>query len=556
MGLLDQLSAGLLGGDSPSADLGMGILAANQPSPVRQPFGGILAQGVSGARQQAMAAQELKKRAMELQMQQFQMQQFQQNYPQWAQMLSQRLGGGQPGTPQAAAQAAGIPQDGSGSGGGGGQGGPGGAPQASAPPGAPPTQQAPQQAPQQLQGPQGSGWNDMNTGMLGSVLGMPGAAQLSDMGKTELQYDPRVAQQMEAAKSPIAIDLYNRNAAIAAGDKQAAAAWHQKFLTDSKLLNISERNGNVTAFTGGVDSTGLPNFSGFNPDKGIRSTNSGAQLIPGYAGAEGAIAGAKAWGEAGAKPASVIDGSGNQYTAPLATVLRGQPNGQPYQSALGPAAAAVTGAQGNQAAEINKEFQNKAEAGNAMLTQVATLRNAANDFTPGQYANSRMGMLNFLNSSGLITKEQASSLGSAQEGQKIAIQLQAAATKQLGSREAAQIFSIMGKSLPNLTMSQNGLEKVSAYMEGISRYDIARASKAEDLFNKQDANGINQVRGQFITNSNPLYYIVASAKPDIQREMIQSMGARAPDFLKSWNAAANAGWAPRPSQYWGANGGP
>jgi len=84
------------------------------------------------------------------------------------------------------------------------------------------------------------------------------------------------------------------------------------------------------------------------------------------------------------------------------------------------------------------------------LQQTATLRGAAANFEPGQFANSRMKMLNYLNSAGLITPEQAKSLGSAQEGQKIDIQLQAAATKQLGSREAAQIFQIMGKSLPNL----------------------------------------------------------------------------------------------------------
>jgi hypothetical protein len=162
-----------------------------------------------------------------------------------------------------------------------------------------------------------------------------------------------------------------------------------------------------------------------------------------------------------------------------------------------------------------------------------------------------MNALQYLNAAGLITSDQAKSLGSAQEGQKIAIQLQAAATKQLGSREAQQIFQIMGKSLPNLTLSQNGLDKVSGYMDGIARYNMARAQVAQQRSANNDANGVNNVRNEFIQNTNPAYFVLASSPPAIQREIVDSMGDQKGKFITNWKTAASKGWAPTPLQYWG-----
>jgi hypothetical protein len=68
MGLLDQLSSGLLGGTDPTAQLGLSILAGNTYSPVRQPFGSIVGRGVLGAQQQQteLQKQQFLRQQMEL----------------------------------------------------------------------------------------------------------------------------------------------------------------------------------------------------------------------------------------------------------------------------------------------------------------------------------------------------------------------------------------------------------------------------------------------------------------------------------------------------------
>ncbi len=109
----------------------------------------------------------------------------------------------------------------------------------------------------------------------------------------------------------------------------------------------------------------------------------------------------------------------------------------------------------------------------------------------------------------------------------------------------------MGKSMPNLTMSPEGLNQVTSYMDGIGRYNIARAQVAQQRSSQNDANGVNSVRDDFIKNTDPTYYIVASAPQATQRQMLDAMGQGKTAFLQKWNAAANNGWAPRPNSYWG-----
>jgi len=90
---------------------------------------------------------------------------------------------------------------------------------------------------------------------------------------------------------------------------------------------------------------------------------------------------------------------------------------------------------------------------------------------------------------------------------------------------------------------------VSGYMDGIARYNIARAEKAQGAAAGNDANAVNNVRNDFIKNSNPLYYIVASMPPAVQREMLDNMGGQRQSFLDGWKKSVQAGYAPRPSQF-------
>lgn len=422
-------------------------------------------------------------------------------------------------------------------------------------------QQSAQQAPQQQQSQPQPGGNPMQlaqAGALGGLVGMPGAQGLMDYSKLQMENDPQNATRMESAKSQIAQDQYQIQQAQAQGNSTLAAGLQQKMRQDLGLLHVASMSGTQTRV--GLDG----GISTFNPNEGVQTNNGIESVIPGATGARGALAAAESVGKAQGETVEVTDKDGNKYLVPKSTIVGGgrstgntpgvgasgvpsAPNGL---SEISPAAAAMRVGNAKQALETNKEFQDQAEAGNSMLSQVQTLRNSAADFTPGRFADSRAAMLDYLNSTNLISADQKKSLGSYQEGQKIAIQLQAAATKQLGSREAAQVFQYMGKSLPNLTLSQNGLEKVSAWQEGISRYQIARAQDANTQAQSNNATAVNQMRDNWIKGSNPLFYVMASAKPDVRQEMIGSLGSNKQKFLTEWNNAARSGMAPRPNDYW------
>jgi hypothetical protein len=219
---------------------------------------------------------------------------------------------------------------------------------------------------------------------------------------------------------------------------------------------------------------------------------------------------------------------------------------------LSPAAYAFTTAQAKQAVQTYGDYQKQMEDSKDMLAQVRTLWDASSNFAPGQFAEARIKWLQWMQSAGLITPAKMNELGSAQDGAKMSIQLQSAFTRSLGSREAAQIFSTLGRGVPNLTMSPDGFAKVSAYMAGMARYNAARAMRAQQYYNAKSINGVNSVRAQYLANSNPSYFIVASAPPAVQREMIASMGANAESFLRKWAKAAAAGWAPEPQTYGGS----
>src|SRR5579871_1347725 len=58
-------------------------------------------------------------------------------------------------------------------------------------------------------------FRSMRLAAFGGAMGMPGAAQLTDLGKAQLQFDPGLATSMEFAKSPVAQDMMLLNRAAA-----------------------------------------------------------------------------------------------------------------------------------------------------------------------------------------------------------------------------------------------------------------------------------------------------------------------------------------------------
>ncbi len=212
------------------------------------------------------------------------------------------------------------------------------------------------------------------------------------------------------------------------------------------------------------------------------------------------------------------------------------------------------------AVETYKQFQQQANDALQLKAQIANLGLTTQAFQPGQFADTRAKLLNYLQSTGMISPSLEKSLGSAQEGSKLSIQMQSVFTRALGSREAAQVFATMGHAVPNLTMSPDGISKISAFMDGISRYNQARYQSAQTYFNGGNYKGINKVTSQYLTNTNPMYYILASAPAPIRQEMIQDMvkekgKAATTRFLMKWQQATKTlspsgqPWAPPPGAY-------
>jgi hypothetical protein len=381
------------------------------------------------------------------------------------------------------------------------------------------------------------------------------AKQLMADANLATQTNPQLATRMAAAKSPAAVDQALLDQAKSQGADPSVIQGLQTQLQTA----LGQRHiGSMSGINTWQNADG--SWTTIDPRTGLQTnTKTGSTLVPGAAGAQQAMAAAHARGEAAGDVEEVTDSNGNKFYVPRSTLLGGGASGTgasgttPFQAttqaSVGPASAELLKGKGEQAVETNKEYQSQAEAAQQMLAQIAQLRTAANDFTPGQFANARIKGLQWLQSTGLITPDEMKRLGSAQEGTKIHIQLQASMTKQLGSREAAQIFEKLGQSMPGLTLSPDGFQRVSSYMAGVARYNMARAQVAQQRLDGNDANGVNDVRNNFIKNTDPTYYIVASAPPAIQKEMIGSMGAKGRAFLENWQKAANAGWAPRPTQY-------
>jgi hypothetical protein len=104
----------------------------------------------------------------------------------------------------------------------------------------------------------------------------------------------------------------------------------------------------------------------------------------------------------------------------------------------------------------------------------------------------------------------------------------------------------MGKSMPNLTMSADGLQKVSAFMQGMNDYKIARAGIAQNRFNQNDAVGVNNIRDEFINKSDPTFFIMSAMAPEDRAAFANNMGPKWPAFAKAWTAAVKSGYAPEP----------
>lgn len=559
---------------------GASMLAAAGPTPYKQPFLAALGKGMVAGQQNAL--QNAQQR-MGLGMNSLALQRQMAMWPFISSILS-RMSGGLGGAPSA------TPSN-----------GPATAQDVQATPvsnSAPPDASggSPAPAPPQASSPapwMGAGMNpfeESQLGALSALAGIPGGTDVQKDASLRLQYNPDLATSMKFAESPIAQDMMLLNAAARSNNPQFTQWATTKLRSDMGVEHIGSMSGIRTY----QEPDG--SWTTVSPSNGLRvNDRTGAQYMPGalqaFADREAAEKGAGRRAELGAEtapaaaPQPPVTPNGNAPLAPpRVPVVPGvraatQPPTPPavighaaveQQGYIPPILAApsqIRQAPGNtslsalkelqekqaeNAGKVGEELQESAENAQTLLAQTAQIKAAAVNFRPSSAANAKAEVMSVLNGVGFLTADEAKNLGSYQDANKISIQLQATATKALGSREAAQVFSTMGKSIPNLTMSADGLAKVSAYMEGIARYNIARSVFAQRLIAQGNASGAASLPDTFRSGSNPTYYIMASATPQIRAEFLATMPAgKRQAFVQSWDTAIKAGLAPRPQDYEG-----
>jgi len=603
-GLLASISPWLTGG-SPSAlskanaQYGgtSGLIDAMLQSgmPQSNQFGAALERAKHDALVNASGRQALAQQGMGLQL-------FASKLPameRWYGMLGNMLGGGR--APMPGGQAAAQPQSGAVPGGtpagailpavlaaraGAAAGAPGGSPAPAQPAPAPPAQGA-AAAPGGIAPGGGGFWGNplgvMRLGTIGSALGMPGGAQFMDYGKSALQFDPAVANQMATAKNQISQDMTQLYEAYKSGDPALLQGLQTKLKEDMGQLHVGSMSGIMTRQNPDGSWTTI------NPSSGLRTNSrSGSTFLPGAIGAFAARAAAEAGGEKGAQLAAEtgpIGGGGyGGASAPRSQPQGGAPAGG--SPALGPnhtptpsgwdavqtpgfvpqlleqsgntrlapgntGAAELKSFQGEQAKSADEtldQLQAKADAAQQIITQTQEIDAAAQNFTPNAYANIRGKLLAALQPTGWLTQSQVRALGSYQTASKVTINLQTAMTKSMGSREAAQVFDRLGHAVTSVSLSPQGLQMLSGWQKGMARWQIAQNAYGQRLRAQANVAAINNLPATFQTHSNPAYFILASLPAPVRARLI----AQSPDpqrLQRAWKKAYANGLAPSPTDF-------
>lgn len=440
LGGLNQLvSSGLLG------DLGMGLLSASH-------YGANPGQSM----EQALAAGQQRRLAQ----QQYQMNQYGMDImkAQAPFIMAALQGAGGQAAPSAPPQ--GAPQ---------------GAPQ-SAPVAGPfsprpmpaPQMAAPQQAPQQGEDP----WQLIKQGT--AIQAVPALAgygkALVARGTAMLQNDPRFVQQKALATNPIAMDAALLQQAQASGaPSQIAQGLQTKLKTDLGQLHIGSMSGILTRQ--------LPDgsWTTTDPRTGLATnTVSGSTLMPGAAQAQRAMAAAHALGEAAGE----------------VTNVGGVPI--PRLQALGQGGSGAAAGSGNSLTDLLRKGTYQKQIGEEGGKQVLSYQEAADAARNANYALDQMmqdaksvsqgpasgvlewGLKGIAGVGQVFGVAPPKSLSSYQELDKYANQVAFAATRQMGSREAAQIVHLQMQSNPNKELTAPAFADLAGSMKAMNSYIMAK----------------------------------------------------------------------------------
>lgn len=342
-------------------------------------------------------------------------------------------------------------------------------------------------------------FRSMRLAAFGGAMGMPGAQQLSDLGKAQLEYNPGVATGMALAKDPLTLDRAMISEAMSRGDGQGAQAAYFKYLKDSGMVTV-DRYGNVTTL-GGIS----PNALGVNtflPAQGFQTTGGVASPIPGMLPTRQALAGAEAVGKAQGELTEVVDPRTHQsYFVPRSTLLGGGGVAAPGAgSAAGggaPLAALSPGQReflqergkegGNYLGELQKGADAATTANYAIDQMVADARGA--QLGPGAPARAfiERAAASLGQQFGIAPPQE---LASYEALDKYGNQLGMAASRALGSREAAQIVQLAIRSNPNKELVPEAFANIAQSMRAMNAYVIAKNTALQGVSGSDNASAL------------------------------------------------------------------
>jgi hypothetical protein len=351
---------------------------------------------------------------------------------------------------------------------------------------------APNAAPASMSGPQPSNglpdpWNLMQQGTFFASSPVP---MFQERGKAMIQAantifanDPRYVTPRAQAASALAQDQYAIQQAQASGDPLALQAARMKYLTDSKLVNVGQYNGTVTTL-GGLTPEQV-GASSVSPQRGTQVINGVESPLAGAPQTTQALAAAQAQGEAAGKTINLVDPSSGATTpVPLDQYLQFMRQFTPAQaaagqtpiSALGPSQEHQLAATGQESGKYISDLQTQADnarQANYTLDQMSTV---ARGVVLGPAAPAKAWMQNAATAMAQLfgANPPAQALGNYQELTKYANQVAFAATRQMGSREAAQIVHLQMESNPNPRLMPQAFADLVGSMRAMNSYIVAK----------------------------------------------------------------------------------
>ena len=214
--------------------------------------------------------------------------------------------------------------------------------------------------------------------------------------------------------------------------------------------------------------------------------NPGGQVIPIPGAAEtearqrGMVSESEARGKAKYEGMPLVDpATGMKYTVPKSEL---QNNGG------APVLAEAPPGMMKEAEEIHSDlgksvsaFQQDAEHASGIKANITELRELGKNFNPGALTPMKQRLGEIGRAVGIPEAQVTSMVGNVGDMQafnKTAKTMVMTATKQLGSREAAQIVDMISKAFPSSNMTPEGLDKMFNMIDGLADYHIAKDQAA------------------------------------------------------------------------------